>query len=151
MLDQPQTITHRAFETAIDHGIDVPPSSAPVLLNAPDQPEHRRFELPASVWVGMLASYGVFFVCITLATGGSGHARFAIAISIAYTVIFFGLSRIMVGQAGPDARSPLSRGEALPTWCGPMEGKAVYGQILIVPFAVALFGLAIAAIAAMVR
>ena len=114
----------------------------------PAQPEARRFELPASVWVGMLASYAVFFLCITLATGGSGRAVFAIVISVLYTVMFFGLARVIARQAGPDARSPLLRGAPLPTWCGPMDAKAVYGQILVVPAAVALFGFGIAVIAA---
>lgn len=117
---------------------------------APAQPEARRFELPASVWVGMLASYAVFFLAITLATGGSARAIFAIVISLLYTAMYFGLARVIARQAGPDARSPLLRGEALPTWCGPMDAQAVYGQILVVPMAVALFGVGIAVICAVV-
>lgn len=116
----------------------------------PAQPEHRRFEIPGAVWVGMVASYAVFFAAITTATGGSGHAVFAIVISILYTAMFFGLARVIARQAGPDARSPLLRGQALPTWCGPMEAGAVYGQMLVVPAAVALFGVGIAVIAATV-
>ncbi len=64
--------------------------------------------------------------------------------------MFFGLARVIARQAGPDARSPLLRGQALPTWCGPMEAGAVYGQMLVVPAAVALFGVGIAVIAATV-
>jgi hypothetical protein len=120
----------------------------PAIVAAPAQPEWRRFELPPGIWVGMLASYAVFFTAITLATGGSGRAVFAIVISVLYTAMFFGLARIIARQGGPDARSPLLRGDALPTWCGPMEARAVYGQILIVPLAVALFGLGIAVICA---
>ena len=122
----------------------------PPLTPGPVQPEWRRFELPRSVWAGMLASYAVFFVSITVATGGSGHALFAIAISVLYTAMFFGVARIIARQGGADGRSPLLRGEALPTWCGPMQAKAVYGQILVVPMAVALFGVGIAVICAAV-
>lgn len=124
----------------------VPASEMP----ARAQPEARRFELPGSVWAGMLGSYAVFFAAITLATGGSGHAVFAIVISLLYTAMYFGLARVIARQAGPDARSPLLRGEPLPTWCGPMDAKAVYGQILVVPMAVALFGVGIAVICAVV-
>ncbi|HSG56860.1 MAG TPA: hypothetical protein VLA45_15535 [Paracoccaceae bacterium] len=118
----------------------------PQVTIAPAQPENRRFELPANIWVGMIASYVVFFAAVTLATGGSRHARFAIVISILYTVVFFGVARIIARQAGPDGRSPLLRGHPLQTWCGPMDRTAVYGQILVVPMAVAAFGLGIAVI-----
>lgn len=120
----------------------------PAVTTGPVQPEWRRFELPRSVWAGMLASYAVFFVSITVATGGSGHALFAIAISVLYTAMFFGVARIIARQGGADGRSPLLRGEALRTWCGPMDARAVYGQILVVPMAVALFGVGIAVICA---
>ena len=73
---------------------------------------------------------------------------FSIVISVLYTAMFFGVARVLARQGGPDARSPLLRGAPLPTWCGPMDRTAVYGQILIVPLAVALFGFGIAVIAA---
>lgn len=129
------------------------PADGPDALHpaaAPAQPEHRRFEIPGAVWGAMIGSYVLFFAAITMATGGSGHAVFAIVISILYTVMFFGLASIIARQAGPDARSPLLRGEALPTWCGPMQAGAVYGQMLVVPAAVALFGVGIAVIVAAV-
>ena len=142
MFDQPH-----AFPS--EQGQAADPADVPDLAQSAAQPEARRFELPVSVWAGMLSSYAVFFASITLATGGSGHAIFAIVISVLYTGMFFGVARIISRQAGPDARSPLLRGAALPTWCGPMDAKAVYGQILIVPVAVALFGLVIAVISAL--
>lgn len=129
------------------------PANEPVTERAepaPAQPENRRFQLPGSIWIGMTSSYAVFFASITLATGGSGHALLAITVSILYTVMFFGLARVIARQAGPDARSPLLRGEPLQTWCGPMNAKAVYGQILVVPAAIAFFGFAIAVICAVV-
>jgi hypothetical protein len=114
------------------------------------QPEKRRFELPVAIWVGMLASYAVFFASMISVAGGSGHAAFAVVISIGYTIVFFGVSRLIARQAGPDAPSPLLRGKDMPTWCGPMESKAVYGQILIVPMAVAAFGIGIAIMVAVI-
>ncbi|MXO71593.1 hypothetical protein [Alteraurantiacibacter buctensis] len=147
----------QARQFTLDHAEPAAPAERPTLTlvqqadaSPPAQPEARRFELPRSVWAGMLASYGVFFAAITIATGGSGQSVFAIVISLLYTAMYFGLARVIARQAGPDAKSPLLRGEALPTWCGPMDAKAVYGQILVVPMAVALFGVGIAVICAVV-
>jgi hypothetical protein len=145
----------QARQFTLDNAEPLAPAARPSLTlvppaEAPAQPEARRFELPGSVWTGMLGSYAVFFAAITLATGGSGHAVFAIVISVLYTAMYFGLARVIARQAGPDAKSPLLRGEPLPTWCGPMDAKAVYGQILVVPMAVALFGVGIAVICAVV-
>jgi hypothetical protein len=136
---EPADLTHRL------HADLVPPVSM-----ARAQPEARRFEFPANIWVGMIASYVVFFAAIALATGGSGHARFAIVISIVYTAIYFGVGKILARQAGPDGRSPLLRGAPLQTWCGPMDARAVYGQVLVVPMAIAAFGIGIAVICAVV-
>ena len=150
MFEQPRT----AFVDFVGLADEVEPAPFADVTSqtrqAPVQPEWRRFELPARVWVGMIASYAVFFASVALATGGSGHARFAIVISILYTVMFFGVARLIARQAGADGRSPLLRGEALQTWCGPMSPAAVYGQILVVPMAVAGFGLGIAVICAVV-
>lgn len=149
MFEQHHTIFAEVAETCI---ADLPVVANPAAESAagPVQPEWRRFELPGNVWVGMIACYAAFFASITLATGGSGRAVFAIVISMLYTAMFFGVARIIARQAGPDGRSPLVRGEALQTWCGPMDGKAVYGQILVVPLAVAAFGVGIAVICAAV-
>ncbi len=120
-------------------------------LAAPAPDSHKGFELPRSIWGIMLSCYAVFFATISLATGGSGRARFAIVVSIIYAAIYFGVARIGARQAGPEAPSPLDRGKPLETWTGLMDGKAVYGQILIVPGTIALFGIAIAIVAAFVR
>jgi len=116
----------------------------------PTKPAYLGFQLPRRVWIGMLASYGVFFVAIAAATGGSGHARFAIVVSLLYTVMFFGLARVMARQAGAEQVSPVSQQQPLQTWCGPMEPKAVYGQVLVVPAAIAFFAVAVAVVHAVV-
>lgn len=149
MFEQHDTDFAR-FADPVEFELPSTPGILPEVTAAPAQPEHRRFELPANIWVGMIGSYVVFFAAIAFATGGSGHARFAIVISILYTAIFFGVARILARQAGPDARSPLLRGDPLQTWCGPMDARAVYGQVLVVPMAVAAFGLGIAVICAVI-
>lgn len=147
MLEQLRDFPAEFAEPAID--LDHEPAVV-VQTAAPLQPEARRFELPGTVWGAMIACYAVFFVSITVATGGSGHALFAIVISVLYTAMFFATARIIALQGQAQEASPLSRGRALPTWTGPMGTGAVYGQVLVVPACIALFGVGIAVICAVV-
>ena len=107
------------------------------------------FQLPASVWKLMIGCYGIFFSGMTALVVGSGYALFMVVISVLYAVVFFATSMVLANLAGESDRSPLDNGLALPTWCGPMSSGAVYGQVLIVPVGIALFGTAVAVIGAM--
>ena len=114
------------------------------------QPESRMFELPKSVWRSMIACYAIFLTVLLGATGGA-HAAFAIAISAIYITMFFGTARVILRQAPPQPRSVLGRpGTVLQTAYGPLARKEVYGQVLIVPAAVALFGIGINVISAII-
>ena len=106
------------------------------------------FQLPTSIWTLMVGCYVVFFAGMTALVAGSGFALFMVAISIFYAVIFFSMSTILANLPGTRSRSPLDEGKALPTWCGPMDRGAVYGQVLIVPGGIALFAVAVALIGA---
>jgi hypothetical protein len=106
------------------------------------------FQLPASVWMLMVGCYVIFFGGMTALVAGSGFALFMVIISILYAGVFFATSTILANLSGIGGISPLKRGEALPTWCGPMSRSAVYGQVLIVPAGIALFGVAVALIGA---
>ena len=101
------------------------------------------FQLPRAVWGGMIACYAAFFGAMALATGGSGVARFMVVISVLYAAIYFGLARILAKQTGAEKPSPIDRGEVLQTATGPMDAKAVFGQVLVVPIAVAIFGIGV--------
>ena len=94
----------------------------------------------------MVASYAVFFIAIYLATGNSGHARFAIVVSVLYTAMFFGLARIGAKLPGREKASPLDRGAKLSTWTGWMGAGSVHAQVLVVPVVLAIFGIGIATI-----
>lgn len=110
---------------------------------APVAPSNAGFQLPARVWQIMLSCYGIFFFAIFLATGGSAAARFAIVISVLYTAMYFGVARLGARQAGREKTSPLDCGGKLPTWTGPMDRRAVFAQVLVVPATVSLFGVGI--------
>jgi len=150
MFEQQLIVTELDMDVDVEselHSLDslLQPMAAPPL-----PPTNRGFQLPRRVWVTMLGCYATFFAAISLATGGSGPARFAIVISVIYTMIYFGVARIGTRQAGPEEPSPLEHGERLDTWTGLMDAKSVYGQVLIVPFAIAIFGISLLAIIASV-
>ena len=110
------------------------------------QPEARGFELPARIWLAMIGCYGLFLASMVAALGSSGKALLSIAVSVVYVTVFFAVGRTMVAQNPGRAASPLDRHGFLMTHFGAMDRKAVYGQILVVPAAVALFGVTVAAI-----
>ena len=65
--------------------------------------------------------------------------------------MFFGTARVLLRNGPKQSRSPLTGARSvLQTAYGPMNRGAVYGQVLIVPAAVAFFGVAIAVIRAIV-
>jgi hypothetical protein len=160
MLDVPHT---PAFADQEAHLRDdpVPHSCAPIIpsiqreandnhTNIGRVGERQTFELPRVIWQGMIACYAVFLTAL-LASIGGGRAGFAIAVSAVYVAMFFGTARVISRQSPPQKTSPLERsGAVLETAFGPLSRSAVFGQILIVPVAVALFGLAIAVVIAVV-
>lgn len=114
--------------------------------------EVRTFEFPASVWVAMFASYAVFFAALFVATGHGVGAIFALLVSIAYTVMYFGTAAILNG-VGAAERKALPPGDAITgiaTQTGWMDNRAAYAQILTVPILLAVFACAFAVIRAFV-
>lgn len=110
------------------------------------QPEARGFELPGRIWLGMISCYALFLASMIAALGSSGKAMLSIAVSIVYVVVFFAVARIVIGQNPDHGVSPLDRTGFLMTHFGPMDRKAVYGQVLVVPAAIAFFGVAVSVI-----
>ena len=114
--------------------------------------EVRNFELPASVWTAMFSAYAVFFIGLIIATGRDAYALFAIAISIAYAFMYFGTATILnsINSVARPKHSPLDLGQGIQTETGWMSNSAAYAQILTVPFLLAFFACAIAAIRALI-
>lgn len=94
----------------------------------------------------MFGCYAIFFGLILLATGRGKHAYFAICISILYTMMYFSTAAVISSIKGKERSSPLSRGQMLQTYTGPMSLAAVTGQVLAIPIALAIFAIGIALI-----
>lgn len=111
-----------------------------LIPNTPREGERRTFELPAIVWKVMVSCYAIFLAAMLGSLGG-GRASFAIAVSAVYVSMFFGVAALMARHGPRQSHSVLdqNRGE-LQTIYGPMSRNAVFAQILVVPIAVALFG-----------
>ena len=106
--------------------------------------EQPGFELPGWIWQTMLAAYGIFFTALFLATGRDSTARFALVVSIGYTVMYFATARILNAIKGREQRSPLARsGGTLDCATGQMDLTAVAAQVLTVPLCVAGFAVSI--------
>jgi len=115
---------------------------------APAMPEHADFELPRWIWVVMLGGYGTFLGGLLGATAGSGRAEFAIFISAFYVAMFFGTAAVLANLDGRRVGAFNRTGGRLNTWTGPMAVGSVAGQILVLPVLLGFFGVAIAAISA---
>lgn len=114
---------------------------------SPVQAEKTDLEIPKGIWVTMFACYAVFFGALLFATGRDKGAIFMIVVSIIYAVIYFGVASVLFSQNLPERRSLFTKGIGpLMTNTGPMSMAAVKGQILTIPFCLALFGVAIAVI-----
>jgi len=115
----------------------------------PFRPEHSGLEMPTWIWATMGISYAAFFVAIFLATGIGAAAIFAIAISILYTLMYFGTASVLFNLDGRSVRPfTASRDGMLQTLTGSMSHGAVAAQILAVPVMISLFAIAVAIIRA---
>jgi hypothetical protein len=145
MLELRQTFEPDSLADGHDATVlaEVFPASQPVRV----QPEPVDLELPGWIWTAMAGCYAVFFAGLIAATGRDGEAIFALVISIAYALIYFGTAGQMFGLRRPPRHSAFARGLGpLQTWTGPMDTRAVAAQILSVPACLAFFGVAIAII-----
>lgn len=143
MFDLRQERLDEVVEAEVEfYGHQEPETQVPAAIVQPG------FQLPTSIWLWMIGCYAIFLGAMTALVAGSGFALFMIAISIFYVIVFFTGSTILANLPGVRGVSPLDRGEALPTWCGPMSRGSVYGQVLIVPAGIAFFGVAVAVIGA---
>ena len=150
MLDPRTTAeVHGDSAEALSVETDQPQTTA--AKAAPRSSEHSGTEFPAWIWGTMIAAYGVFFAGLILATGRDGPARFVLAISIGFALVYFTCARLLLALTPARTTSDFARGlKPLQTWTGPMGTASVAAQVLTVPLCVAFFGLAILTIRAFV-
>jgi hypothetical protein len=112
-------------------------------------PRPEGFQLPSGIWKAMFACYALFISALAVATGGDGHARMAIAISALFMLVYFSTALILGALGGAD-RSPVGKGIPLQTIYGPLNAREVWSQVLIIPVALALFGMGILIVTSLV-
>ena len=124
------------------------PQPRPETAEKPMQPETNDLQIPQPIWHAMWGAYTLFFGGLFAAVGHEASALFMLAISIAYTLMYFGTASVLFGLNRPRSKTLFEHGMGpLQTWTGPMSRSAVAGQILAVPLCLALFGVSIAIIA----
>ncbi len=139
MLEQRMLATQS--DDAHEFAVEIEPVLAEAeLLRIHPRPE--GFQLPAAIWKAMFACYALFISALAVATGGDGHARMAIAISALFMLVYFSTASILSAVGGPD-RFRVEKGKPLQTLFGPLNEREVWAQVLIIPFALALFGMGI--------
>jgi hypothetical protein len=125
--------------------IDAPPT-API----PDRRgEAVSFAMPRGIWPIMFASYAIFFIAMAVAAGGDGGALMMIIISAGYTAMYFGTAGLL--DRVDSASRPLGTMPDFDTHTGRMTYGAGFAQILAVPIVVAVVGVAMALIWAVVH
>ncbi|WP_417614254.1 hypothetical protein [Parasphingorhabdus sp.] len=118
----------------------------------PPSHEVRTFELPSLVWAVMFASYAVFFAALFLSTGHGTAAIFALVVSIAYTIMYFGTAAVLNNVSASERRAapPIDPIGGIETNTGWMDNTAANAQILTVPILLAVFACSFAIIRAFV-
>ena len=119
----------------------------------PLHPAPAAPDVPVAAGVLLAASYVALIAALALATVGSGHSVFMIAIAAFFVAVFFTVPTIFFGIEPGDARRVsfdrfLSQG--IDTLTGHNSGKAALVQMLIVPTLLTMGVLAMGIIVAVV-
>lgn len=117
------------------------------VMGAPSTPD-----VPGAVGGLIAASYFALLGALFLATAGSAHSIFMIAIAVFFAIMFFAVPRVFLGIEPATARPSLMRfmDEGLRTYTGHCSGSAALVQMLVVPVALTFGVLAIGVVAAFV-
>lgn len=133
---------------------DIAPTILPEITVAEDStkralPASEGFQLPRKLWAAMFACYATFISSLAIATGGSGHARMALAIAALFMLVYFSTASILARIGKPD-RYTVDHARPLQTIYGPMAARDVWVQVLSIPLALVLFGVSMVAVVASV-
>ncbi|HSG35390.1 MAG TPA: hypothetical protein VLA37_12710 [Sphingomonadaceae bacterium] len=110
----------------------------------PDPSERRPegFQLPGPLWRAMFALYAVFIGALALAAGGSGPARFMLVVAALFMLVYFVTATILARLGGAD-RGTVGPAKPLQTIYGPLSARDTWVQVLLIPAALAIFGISV--------
>jgi hypothetical protein len=125
--------------------------AAPVLRACEDQ----SFELPAGIYVAMGSMFSGFVAVLALAFRG-GHMAVVYGVIFAFIVAFFAVPTMFPGMAGDRTSTKAlswfefsDRGIATET--GRANAREATILVLLLPFLILCFGIAVAAITLLIR
>jgi hypothetical protein len=113
-------------------------------------------ELPAFVYVSVLAAFAWIMLVSWLAFAGDMDATLSLGVAVVLAVVFFALPIIIHQVAVANTRNrPQTTGDFLSaqveTATGPLSGSSAWLQVLIIPLALALAATLIGAANVLVR
>lgn len=112
----------------------------------------RTFELPAGLYIMTAGGY-LGFIGIMAACFMTGQLAIPMAIFVLFIVMAFSIPAMWTSLGDDDGARRLSwsnfQSKGVMTHDGPVTAAAASAQVLILPFAIILWGLAIAVIVAM--
>lgn len=112
----------------------------------------QSFELPTAIYVAMITMFVGFIAVLSLAFRG-GHMAVVYGVIFAFIAAFFAVPALFPGQAPEGGAKALSlfdfshRGIATPT--GLASAREATILVLLLPFLILCFGIAVAAIASL--
>ena len=113
----------------------------------------RSFELPTGLYAAMAALFFGFVAVMAIGFGAPGMVV-PTGIIVVFIACFFAVPAVLV-RTHPESRQPAMtwarfRREGIATHYGPASARDATIQVLILPVLIFLFGVAVAAIAALV-
>ena len=113
----------------------------------------RSFELPTGLYAAMAALFFGFVAVMAIGFGAPGMVV-PTGIIVVFIACFFAVPAVLV-RTHPESRRPAMtwvrfRREGIATHYGPASARDATIQVLILPVLIFLFGVAVAAIAALV-
>jgi len=114
--------------------------------------DDQRFELPSGLYVAMAALFAGFVGVLSLAFRG-GHMAVVYGVIFAFIAAFFAIAAMFPAMA-PSGKRPLSwtmfRMRGIETATGRTSAGEATALVLLLPFLIFCFGMAVAAIAMIV-
>lgn len=139
------TALRKEIDTPLmDQGDPMPVPASPV---AQAEAWRHPADMPVAVHKLALACWAAFLAVFWITFGISGNAEFMVAISTVYAIVFFSVPAILTSMFPAEKREhrdlPAFLNGRFDTLYGPIGGFDALVQVIIVPLALTLGGIAI--------